>query len=325
LTLEGKKPAEVMEVDIDGIVSFVDAQLQSWNEKQQPPPNMSPLETTAYALLAEVVRQRYLLFKTAAGIKTVKKIPFGADPLRACMGKIRVSKKVGAGVFGSIYRIPGGNVVKMAVAVSGVMYAGDAPSVTVDKEFEFLKRAHDIGISPKPIDRFVCTSQDGRVFSFILMEYVPGLTLESLVKKHQVKNPKFVEELLEKVSKAISKLNSVGVFHNDLNPGNVIFNPQKGVQIIDFGFASDTPPDMSFLRFNVRQMIPGVRTRLYQDQQLLDALTRHIAINAVKVGMFKFGRSTKPSTVAQRRPVLPTWVTWAVGKWRAPRRGKSGH
>ncbi|MEV5897398.1 serine/threonine-protein kinase [Nonomuraea fuscirosea] len=76
---------------------------------------------------------------------------------------------------------------------------------------------------------------------YIVSEYVPGPSLESLVKEGGPRDGSGLERLAVTTLTALSSIHAAGIVHRDFKPSNVIMGPE-GPVVIDFGiaFALDT-------------------------------------------------------------------------------------
>jgi serine/threonine protein kinase len=75
----------------------------------------------------------------------------------------------------------------------------------------------------------------------IVMEYVPGVTLESLLRKHRCFTPSRTGRLLGQLCLALQAAHDQGIIHRDLKPANLmVMNPDKPaerIRVMDFGLA----------------------------------------------------------------------------------------
>jgi tRNA A-37 threonylcarbamoyl transferase component Bud32 len=72
---------------------------------------------------------------------------------------------------------------------------------------------------------------------FIAMEYVPGESLDTLLKRNPDGVRANLVPLLIRVAEAVGYAHSHQVIHRDLKPGNILVTTDGGVKILDFGIA----------------------------------------------------------------------------------------
>jgi Tol biopolymer transport system component/tRNA A-37 threonylcarbamoyl transferase component Bud32 len=70
----------------------------------------------------------------------------------------------------------------------------------------------------------------------LVLEYVPGRTLEALIPKHGMKPGEAVRLALQ-IADGVSAAHAAGVIHRDLKPANVMVNDKGTVKLLDFGLA----------------------------------------------------------------------------------------
>lgn len=73
---------------------------------------------------------------------------------------------------------------------------------------------------------------------FIAMEYVPGASLDALLKKEPERVRAHLVPLLRQIADAIAYAHARHVIHRDLKPGNILMTPHNEVKILDFGIAA---------------------------------------------------------------------------------------
>ncbi len=78
--------------------------------------------------------------------------------------------------------------------------------------------------------------------TFIIMEYVPGIDLNSLIKqnkKHEIAPITFRQgiDLMIQASKGLGYAHKSGIVHCDVKPHNFLVTPQNVLKITDFGIA----------------------------------------------------------------------------------------
>ena len=73
-------------------------------------------------------------------------------------------------------------------------------------------------------------------FPYIVTRYVPGHTLDDVVRQHGPLPPWALERLASGLAQALVAVHAAGVVHRDLKPGNVMLHDGNPV-VIDFGIA----------------------------------------------------------------------------------------
>src|SRR4051812_1052637 len=75
----------------------------------------------------------------------------------------------------------------------------------------------------------------------IVMEYIPGITLAALLRKHQRMRPARVGPLLGQLCLALDAAHRAGIVHRDMTPANLmVVNPDlpsEQLKVMDFGLA----------------------------------------------------------------------------------------
>jgi serine/threonine protein kinase len=84
-------------------------------------------------------------------------------------------------------------------------------------------------------------SLDDPIGPCLIMEYVPGVTLEALLAKHKQLDPERVGRLLGYFCHALQAAHDAGIVHRDLKPANLMVTkpgtPEEALKVMDFGFA----------------------------------------------------------------------------------------
>lgn len=83
--------------------------------------------------------------------------------------------------------------------------------------------------------------RNGSRYSFIVMEFIPGLTLKETGRKFTLAED---VDIAAQIADALSEAHDHGIIHRDIKPSNIIVNEQARVKILDFGVAKYNPrPD----------------------------------------------------------------------------------
>lgn len=217
---------------------------------------------------------------------------------------------------------------RVAVKILHADTAGQSAVMTdLRREFQLLQ-----SLSHPNIVRAHEYDRDGDT-AFFTMEYLSGLSLESVLAAHS-------EVLLERphalmiirdVAAALEHAHSRGVVHGDLNPGNIFITNDGGIRVLDFG-AAHTPsesPSMAqaewdatayaTLRYASCQLLDGERADARDDTYSLACV-----LYVLLAGKHPFGELNASQARAQKRtPPRPRGLT---GKqWHALRTALSFH
>jgi serine/threonine-protein kinase PknG len=196
------------------------------------------------------------------------------------------------GGVGWIYLAIDRNVSDRWVVLKGLLQPGgqQAQAIAV-AERQFLAMVNHPGIVK--IYNFVeHPGFDGHPVGYIVMEYIGGTTLQSILAKQRAETPKGqakpmmpVEEALGyllEVMPALSYLHSLGLVYNDLKPENIMLT-EDNVELIDMGAVSGIG-DFGYIYgtkgFQAPEIVrsgPTVATDIYTVGRTLAQLTINIS------------------------------------------------
>jgi len=147
------------------------------------------------------------------------------------LGPYRLRERIGEGGMGAVYLARDREHRMVAVKVLHSRVAEDPNARRrLAREVEAMRRVR----SP-----FVAEVLDADVtgrFPYIVTRYVPGQTLDDMVRRHGPLPPWALERLASGLSQALVAVHAAGVVHRDLKPGNVMLHDGDPV-VIDFGIA----------------------------------------------------------------------------------------
>jgi tRNA A-37 threonylcarbamoyl transferase component Bud32 len=72
---------------------------------------------------------------------------------------------------------------------------------------------------------------------FIVMEYLKGDSLKDMIRRLRIIPPKLAANFLIQICSALAYAHGGGIIHRDINPSNIIVQPNDRVKILDFGLA----------------------------------------------------------------------------------------
>jgi len=160
--------------------------------------------------------------------------PDASDPLLGRqIGEYKIVEKLGAGGMGVVYL--GVHALlerKVAIKVLAEPLARDADSLA-----RFLREARlTLSLDHPCIRHIHDIRQEGRTF-YMVMEFVDGIGLHSLVRQNGPLDPALAVRIAGKVAKALAYAHRRGIIHRDVKPRNVLIGRRGTVKVTDFGLA----------------------------------------------------------------------------------------
>ena len=157
------------------------------------------------------------------------------DPLigRVLDGRYRVGPRIARGGMATVYQATDLRLDR-TVAVK-VMHAGlgDDPEFVARFEREARSAAR---LSHHNVVA-VFDQGDDHGTLFLVMEYVPGLTLRDLIRKEAPMEPGKALAMIEPVLAALAAAHIAGMIHRDVKPENVLLADDGRIKVADFGLA----------------------------------------------------------------------------------------
>jgi eukaryotic-like serine/threonine-protein kinase len=158
-----------------------------------------------------------------------------ADALigRVLDGRYRVGPKIARGGMATVYEATDLRLDR-TVAVK-VMHEGLAD----DEEFvnRFQREARSAARLAHHNVVSVFDTGDDHGTLFLVMEYVPGLTMRDLIRKEAPMSPAKALAVIEPVLAALAAAHDAGILHRDVKPENVLLADDGRVKVADFGLA----------------------------------------------------------------------------------------
>ena len=145
------------------------------------------------------------------------------------------AQPIGRGGMGEIFRATD-TTLGRAVAVK-VLAEGYAQDASVRERFtrEALAVAR---LSGNPNIVTIYDVGEHRERPFIVMEYLPGGSLEQKIRAEGAQTPRQSLEWLEQAANALDAAHREGVVHRDVKPANLLLDRYGHVHVADFGIAS---------------------------------------------------------------------------------------
>jgi cold shock CspA family protein len=198
--------------------------------------------------LATAQRVEFRVTRGAAGIQATAVRPLhagDADPVLATLrrgqpldpadpgriGRYEVMRRLGDGSMGKVYLARGDDGLHVAVKVMRPEYARDRVfQRRFRAEADSARRVHSSNVAR------VITAVTDAGLSYLVTEFIDGLTLEEHVSRHGPLPAQSAAELSAGVAAALDAIHEARIVHRDLSPSNVILSG-SGPKVIDFGIA----------------------------------------------------------------------------------------
>src|ERR1700739_623246 len=153
------------------------------------------------------------------------------DRLPGTLGPYRLQDRLGEGGMGVVHLAhdPQGTLVAVKVLHPATTESATA-RLRLAREVETMRRVH----SP-----FVAEVLDADVtgeYPYIVTRYVPGPTLDEMVRDRGPLAAQGLRRLAYGMAEALTAIHAAGVVHRDLKPGNVMLTDDRPI-VIDFGIA----------------------------------------------------------------------------------------
>src|SRR5256886_2647144 len=148
-------------------------------------------------------------------------------------GRYQVAGRIASGGMGEVYRAHDAVLAReVAIKVLHPQFAHDRGFV---ERFRREARAAAILNHPNIVGVYDWGSTDGTYF--MVMEYVPGTNLRSLLAEHGRLDASQVVEVTTQVLAALEHAHGHGIVHRDVKPENILVTRDGMVKVADFGLA----------------------------------------------------------------------------------------
>jgi serine/threonine-protein kinase len=244
----------------------------------------------------------------------------------ARLGRYEVQDLLARGGMGAVYKARDPSLDRI-VAVKTVQ----AVLLGTDQRGEFIARfqrearaagrlahPHIVSVHDFGLDEATATP-------FIVMEYVAGVSLETLLKENPGLPVAQALEIVEQVASALEEAHAHGIVHRDVKPANVFLDERGRVKVGDFGIARLDGSDLT--EAGVTLGTPGYAAPEIVRGGVADARSDVFALGALAYRLLtgeKPFRGTTRETIAMDvlqwdppppaavRPAVPAHVSAAV-------------
>jgi Tol biopolymer transport system component len=148
------------------------------------------------------------------------------------LGPYEIRSRLGAGGMGTVYLGRDGRLNRdVAVKV-----LPDATAADSDRLARFTREAQALAALNHPNIAHVYGLEDLNGTAALVMEYVPGRTLEAMLTGGPLPLAD-VTSIARQIAQGFEAAHEQGIVHRDLKPANVIVAPDGQAKVLDFGLA----------------------------------------------------------------------------------------
>jgi serine/threonine-protein kinase len=178
------------------------------------------------------------------------------------LSRYHILEQIGAGGMGVVYRARDERLQRDVAlkVISPGLIADDAARRRFRKEALALSQLSHGNIAV--VHDF--DSHEGT--DFLVMEYIPGVTLDQRVASGPMPEPELAR-LAVQMAEGLAAAHGQGVVHRDLKPGNLRITPDGRLKVLDFGLARML--DAGSLSTTVSDAHPAAGTLAYMAPEVL--------------------------------------------------------
>ncbi len=156
----------------------------------------------------------------------------------ARVGTFEIEAPLGAGGMGEVYRARDTRLGReVAIKVLPREWLSDPT-----RRARFVREAKTASALNHPHIVTIHEIESAEGMDFIVMELVPGQTLDALIPKNGMRSGEALRVAIP-IADALAAAHAKGILHRDLKPGNVMVTPDGAVKVLDFGLAKLTEDD----------------------------------------------------------------------------------
>ncbi len=217
------------------------------------------------------------------------------------IGKYHVLAELGRGATGKVYLAEdpfAQRKVAIKVAYPDALKKGD------DAAFYRSMFLNEAALAGKLNHPHIVQIYDAVVedeYSYIVMEFVEGGTLEKFCQPGSLLDTRDVCEIIFKCVRALAFAHAIGLTHRDIKPGNILHVDGTDIKIADFGAAINKVSDRTMIA-NVGSpayMAPELVTGSAQASHLTDIYALGVVMYALLTGRLPFAGANTMSVIYQ--------------------------
>ena len=208
----------------------------------------------------------------------------------------RILHRIGSGGMGEVYMAKD---LELDRFVALKILRGEVAS-NPDRLNRFVQEAKAASALDHPNVAHIYEIGEENGVSFISMQFVEGITVESMIQQGPMESNRIVGIAIQAAS-ALEEAHSKGIIHRDIKPSNIMITPRGQVKVLDFGLAKVSPPieqaDMSNLITQVETtpgMIVGTIQYMSPEQALGKSVDHRSDIFSLGTSLFQMATGRLP-------------------------------
>lgn len=219
--------------------------------------------------------------------------------------RYRIQERLGAGGMAVVYRAYDLTLERtVAVKILRKDYSNDP---------DFRQRFHEEAKAAANLSHpNIVTVHDFGLYAdqlFIVMEYVPGTDLKSLLKQRGRFSPEEAVALMIQACAGIGHAHRKGLVHCDIKPHNFLVTPDQHLKVVDFGIARA----LSTISANERSEVVWGSPQYFSPEQAAggapspasDVYSLGVVLYELLTGRLPFQASTPSELARLHREALP--------------------
>ena len=153
-------------------------------------------------------------------------------------GRYEIVAELGRGAMGVVYKARDPQIDRL-VALKTVSLWGQEPDEEKEFRLRFTNEAQAAGRLHHPgiVSVFDVGESPENQDPYIVLEYVPGESLNRILSREKKLPLKTALQLTEEIADALDYAHAQGVIHRDIKPGNILITEGGHAKIADFGIA----------------------------------------------------------------------------------------
>jgi serine/threonine-protein kinase len=159
---------------------------------------------------------------------------------RGRIGRYEVETELGRGSMGVVYLARDPDLERLVAVKTILLPHGLVDAQRQEFEERFLREARAAGglTHPGIVTIYEYDRGAGRDAPYMVMEYIPGRSLEQILRTEGALAPDTAFAIVDHLAAALEAAHRAGVVHRDIKPANILLRKtDDAVKITDFGIA----------------------------------------------------------------------------------------